>query len=156
MIVKDPAQALKLAQVTGPEVLPITLRLRVFGDETVLQEYNNLLLEDLIQKISDITSFPVKQILLKVIEENLIRRIDRQIYNQNDPNKKNTLKDIKLTDNAALMVDMKSEEELAKETDQEYVKTNPHTLDYVNVDDTENIRTVIVNTEYDKENFERY
>jgi hypothetical protein len=29
-------------------------------------------------------------------------------------------------------------------------------MDYVNVDETENIRTVIVNTEFDKEDVNRY
>lgn len=66
-----------------------------------------MLLEDLLKKISDITTIPLNQISLKVVEESLIRRIDKQINNADNPTKKNTLKDVKLIDNTALLVEVR-------------------------------------------------
>lgn len=39
----------------------------------------------------------------------MIRRIDRLIVNQENPNIKNTLKDVKVGDNSAILVEMKDE-----------------------------------------------
>lgn len=55
------------------------------------------------------TTIPAPQISLKVVEDTVIRRIDRQIYNRENPTVKNTLKDVKVGDNTAILVEMKDE-----------------------------------------------
>jgi hypothetical protein len=52
------------------------------------------------------TTIPTNQMSLKVVEENLIRRIDKHIYNQDNPDKMNTLKDVKIVENTALLVEV--------------------------------------------------
>ncbi len=45
----------------------------------------------------------------------MIRRIDRKIYNDDNPTVLNTLKDLKIMDNAALLVEIKSDSDLEHE-----------------------------------------
>lgn len=75
--------------------------------------YNNVFLEDLIKTIESITTIPANLISLKVVDDTSIRRIDRQTRNIDNPNIKNTLKDVKLVDNSALLVEMKDESQAA-------------------------------------------
>ena len=54
---------------------------------------------------------------VKVIEETIIRRIDRRVMNIDNPTIFNTLKDLKIVDNSALLVEEKTEEELNEADD---------------------------------------
>ena len=63
-------------------------------------------LEEFLNKLQDITGIPAKSQCLKVVEENLIRRVDRQIYNKENPTVKNTLKDLKIMDNSAILLEV--------------------------------------------------
>lgn len=60
MIVKDPALKQALLSVVSLDILPINIKVRHFGNENVVKVYNNLPLDDLIQRISVITQLDAK------------------------------------------------------------------------------------------------
>ncbi|CDW84271.1 ubiquitin carboxyl-terminal hydrolase 40 [Stylonychia lemnae] len=158
MIVKDEIAIKRLQQVSGENIQPIKLRLRFYGEEFEQKLYNNTTIADFLNIVESTTSIPVAQICLKVVEDTVIRRIDRQLKNADNPNILNTLRDLKIVDNAAILVEMKDESQVSQEED-EIKQSLSHALkdkDEVNVDDTENIRTVIVNLEYNESDFTRY
>lgn len=86
---------------------PVTLKIRHFGNEDQLQVYNNLLMEDLLLQIGGLTEQESKAISVKVVEDTVIRRVDRQILNKDNPTIKNKLSDLKIVDNSALLVELK-------------------------------------------------
>ena len=130
-----------------------------FGDEALIRVYNNLTLVDFLKKIEDITTIPANQIVLRVSEETLTRRINKQTKNLDNPNILNTLKDLKIMDNAGILVETKGENEV---DDEQQVQTQgtatkkKDEFDIMHIDDTENIRTVLVNTAIDLDNIERF
>jgi methylthioribose-1-phosphate isomerase len=91
------------------------------------------------------------------VEDTVIRRIDRQKYNKDDPSIKNRLIELKVVDGSAILVEEKDPQEIANESDD---VINLHKItsseERVDIDSTENIRTVIVNLESEKSVFERY
>jgi len=48
---------------------------------------------------------------VKVVEDTVIRRIDRKIYNVDNPKIKNTLKELKVVENSALLIELKDPSE---------------------------------------------
>lgn len=88
----------------------------------------------------------------------MTRRIDRQTRNLDNPNILNTLRDLKVNDNAGILVETKNEDEPDEEPASHALSgSKPKKDDDVKLlDDTENIRTVIVNTTEDLEKYERY
>lgn len=165
MIIKDPALKQALQPVASSDILPISVKVRHFGNENVVKVYNNSPLDDLIQRISLMTELEAKQLMIKIVEDTMIRRIDRKVYNQDNPNIKNTLKDLKIIDNSALLVELKDPAELLQESvqgdDGEVITINKESApskdeEMIDIDSTENIRTVIVNMDSDKNTFDRY
>jgi hypothetical protein len=130
---------------------------RHFGKEDLLKLYDNCFMDDFLAQIASITHKDVKTISVKVVEDTVIRRIDRKVYNQDNPNLKNRIKDLKIVDNSAILVEEKSKEELEEAAEDE-IKLHKLTSqdERVDIDSTENIRTVIVNPESEPSNFERY
>ena len=124
MLVKDPALIQTLQTVTGDQVLPVSLKLRHFGQETLLKVYNNLCMEDLIFKISHVTQLEPNTLSVKVVEDTVIRRVDRKLVSIDNPTIKNTLRDLKIVDNSALLIELKDPAELEAEAseDQEVKK----------------------------------
>ncbi len=110
--------------------------------------YNNLMLEEFIGKVEQMTSIPANLVSLKVVDDTMIRRIDRQIWNIDDPNVKNRLKDLKIVDNTAILVEMKDEQQVEMEKNEPvyHLEENGKKTesDFIDIDSTENIRTVIV------------
>ena len=43
---------------------------------------------------------------VKIIEDSIIRRIDKHIYNAEDSTRKNTLKDVKIIENTAILFEV--------------------------------------------------
>jgi hypothetical protein len=58
---------------------------------------------------------------VKIVEDTVIRRIDRKLVSVDNPTIKNTLKDLKIVDNSAILVEMKDPAEIEAE-DQEVKK----------------------------------
>jgi hypothetical protein len=112
MIVKDPALKQSLLPVTSQDILPISVKVRHFGNENTLRVYNNLVLEDFINRVGELTQIEAKQLSVKVVEDTVIRRIDRKTLNQDNPTIKNTLKDLKIVDNSALLIELKDPAEI--------------------------------------------
>jgi len=167
MIVKDPALKQALIPVVSQDILPISIKVRHFGNENIVKVYNNLPLDDLIQHISLITQVEGKTLMIKVVEDTMIRRIDRKVFNSDNPNLKNTLKDLKIVDNSALLVELKDPAELQQDLvqgdngevitlDKGSAPSKNDDEEMIDIDSTENIRTVIVNMDSDKNTFDRY
>lgn len=106
--------------------------------------------------IAEKTEQDPKSISIKVVEDTVIRRIDRQVYNKDNPNIKNRLSDLKVVDGSALMIELKDPLEIEEQDDVTKLKNISSSEERYDIDDTENIRTVIVNLESEKSNFERY
>ena len=156
MIVTDPALRQILTSVTGEDVKPITVKLRHFGKEDQLQVYDNMNVDDFIYQISLKVDKQAKLLSVKVVEDTVIRRIDRRVMNIDNPNIKNTLKNLKIIDNSALLVEEKSAEEQEDTDDVIKLAQMKSDDEQVDIDSTDNIRTVIVNLEQEPQNFERY
>lgn len=85
MVVADPSLSAIFSTHTGENVQPIKIKLRVYGDEVELKVYNNELLDDFLSRIESMTSIPKASLMLKIAEDTVIRRIDRQIRNIDNP-----------------------------------------------------------------------
>ena len=84
-----------------------------------------------------------------MLEETRIVRIDTQIYNKQE--QLNTLKDLKVVHNAAFMAEVKDPTEIEEvHTAKKYVP------DVVELDETENWRTVIANADLDRTDTRRF
>lgn len=55
LVAKDPALIQELATVCSEDVLPVNVKIRYYGEEFVQKVYNNLLLEDLMTRIEQIS-----------------------------------------------------------------------------------------------------
>ena len=60
-----------------------------------------------------------KTISVKVVEDTVIRRVDRKVVNAENPTIKNRLKDLKIVENTALLVEIKDPAEMEEEKDME-------------------------------------
>lgn len=60
---------------------------------------------------------------MKVVEDTVIRRVDRKLVSVDNATIKNTVKDLKMIDNSAILVEMKDPAEMEAE-DQEVKKLN--------------------------------
>jgi hypothetical protein len=102
-----------------------------------------------------VTQLEEKSFSVKVVEDTVIRRVDRKLVNQDNPTIKNTLKDLKIFDNSAILIELKDPAEIEADAseDQEIKKLSQVGKDddeKIDIDSTENIRTVIVNMESEK------
>lgn len=98
-------------------MLPIKIKLRVYGDEVEIKLYNNELLDDFLSRVESITSIPKASLMLKIAEDTVIRRIDRQVRNVENPQIFNSLRDVKVSDGTVILVEMKDESQMANEGD---------------------------------------
>ena len=146
MVISDPGLAHVMEPVVGEDTKPLTVRVRHFGNEDSIQVYNSMPMDDFLALLSVKIDRDISTVTVKVVEETLIRRIDKRVMNIDNPNVKNTLRDLKIVDNSALLIEEKSQEELAESEATEVVAIS-NASDVVNIDSTENIRTVIVNLE---------
>lgn len=60
MIVKDPTLRKMITAISGEDILPISIKVRYYGKEDTVKVYNNMLLEDLLTKIVDLTGKDLK------------------------------------------------------------------------------------------------
>jgi hypothetical protein len=80
-----------------------------------------------------------------MIEETRIVRIDTQVFDKKNTGVMLTLKDLKVAHNSAMIAEKKDPSEIQQ--DEETQQTHAVTPDVIELDDTANWRTVIVNTE---------
>jgi len=80
-----------------------------------LYEYSNLPLPTLLKKISGVFNLQVKTMCVKLIEETRISRVDTQIYAKDNPNRMNSVKDLKICHNSALLVEEKDPSEIEED-----------------------------------------
>lgn len=153
-MVSDPGLAHVLEPLVGEETKPLTVRVRHFGNEDSIQVYNCMLMDAFLALLAVKIDRDISTVTVKVVEDTVIRRIEKRVMNIYNPNVKNTLRDLKIVDNTALLIEEKSQEEFNDDT--EVVSLSNPASDIVNIDSTENIRTVIVNLESDPNTFERY
>ena len=106
-----------ISSFIGEEIKPITVRVRHFGNEDQLQVYDNMRMDYFFSLLSSKIKKDFAGLSVKVIEETIIRRIDRRVMNIDNPTIFNTLKDLKIVDNSALLVEEKTEEELNEADD---------------------------------------
>ena len=59
---------------------------------------------------------------MKIVEDTVIRRIDRKLVSIDNPTIKNTLEDLKIVDNSAILVEMKDPAEIEAEAEDQEVK----------------------------------
>ena len=80
-----------------------------------MYEYSNLPLPTLLKKISGVFNLQVKTMCVKLIEETRISRVDTQIYAKDNPNRMNSVKDLKICHNSALLVEEKDPSEIEED-----------------------------------------
>lgn len=49
-----------ITAISGEDILPISIKVRYYGKEDTVKVYNNMLLEDLLTKIVDLTGKDLK------------------------------------------------------------------------------------------------
>ena len=69
----------------------------------------------LLKKISGVFNLQVKTMCVKLIEETRISRVDTQIYAKDNPNRMNSVKDLKICHNSALLVEEKDPSEIEED-----------------------------------------
>ena len=77
IIAKDPSLIQIFSSICGEDAVPISIKVRFYGEEKVLKVYNNMLLEELMRMIEALSSIELKKQSVKVIEDTVIRRVDR-------------------------------------------------------------------------------
>ena len=158
LVVDQPEIMARLLSVVGAKSVPITLKLSSFGTDIELQKYTSMTVKDLMVEVSGLSGLEVSKLRLKHVEETQTKRIDTQLYLKEtmtlpeELRVLNTLHDVKLGHNSALMIEEKSAEELAGEAAGSGVAT---TNEVEHLDDSESMRTVIANVNGFDE-FQRY
>lgn len=59
--------------------------------------------------VEGFTTIPAEKISLKIVDDTMIRRIDRQVRNAENPNIKNTIKDVKVIDGTVILIEVKDD-----------------------------------------------
>ena len=112
----------------------------------------------MLDEVSSLSGLEVSKLRLKHVEETQSKRIDTQLYLKetmtlpDELRVLNTLHDVRLSHNCALMIEEKSAEEIAGESEG---TGGAATTEIEHLDDSENARTVIANVSGFDE-FQRY
>lgn len=118
--------------------------------------YTNSTLKSLLDQAAALSGKGVKSIKLKHVEEHQTRRLDLLLYEKStetlpvEMRVLNTLQDVKVTHNTILMIEEKSEEEIAGENEGSIEQKAVESID-----ESDNMRTVISNIEGFEE-FQRF
>ena len=139
---------------------PMRLAIRLFGEDVDMRTYSSLKLEDLMLKLSDISTIPIKRLIVKAIDETKIRRLD--IWYRSQSKRKQTLKDLEILDRTPLMIESKEDDEVEAEEQAEQTveveqegEEQPKEAETM-IDESSNIRSCIVNLEESPDQFERF
>jgi hypothetical protein len=129
----------------GADSLPVHVRITAGDQAITLSLYTNMLVKDFLLKVSLFFSISVGELCVRMIEETRIVRIDTQVFDKKNTGVMLTLKDLKVAHNSAMIAEKKDPSEIQQ--DEETQQTHAVTPDVIELDDTANWRTVIVNTE---------
>jgi len=100
--------------LAGEKILPIRLKIRVFGDEVEKVVYNTLSLYLLLKQLQDMTGLDAGIMKVKAIEDARIRRIDNK-FKTDEAKMVNSLLDLEIYDGTPIVVEVKEEDELEEE-----------------------------------------
>ena len=150
----------RLLPRTGKKSYPVDIKVKIFGNELDLKLYSNMTVQEFLTNMAAVGGIEVDKMKAKIIEETKVIRIDTQIYEKEtstlplEMRVLNTLADVKVQSNSMILCDEKTDEEL-EDQDQDKDNDDPKKYEEL-INDSENIRTVIVNLESDLQDFQRY
>lgn len=162
-IINEPEFASNLIPLTTEDALPMQLRLRLQEEEKVVNLYSNVKVQDLLKLLAVESGIEESELRVKMVEDTRITRIDTQVFDKEtihmpvEHRRLNSLKDVKVAHNSAFLVERKDPDEMvAEEVSETDGGAKKYVSDVVDLDDTEDFRTVIVNTEDSKDEFNRF
>ena len=124
LLIDQPELEERLLPVAGVKSVPITIKVSSFGADVELNRYTSYKVKDLLEEVAALSGgIESSRIKLKVVEDTQTRRIDTQLYLRETmtlPEAQrvlNTLQDVKLQHNSLLVVEEKSDEELAADVE---------------------------------------
>lgn len=156
-----------LHSIKGEDKEPIYINYRYQDEEQRRIMYRHMLCSEFIQKTAELYDFENwKSIKCTYFVDGLMRRLDRLKYDV-EKQRDHTLKTLGVNDNAQVVVEKKTEEEIKQEEENknklpsDFIdptqQTSATTQDIsIDVDKTENIRSVIMHKEEDPEFLERF
>ena len=166
MITTDQNIISYMNSIKGIEFEPIYINYRFNEIESRVIMYKNMTCGDFIQKTAEVFGYDSwKKVKCTYFVDGVMRRLDRLKYDV-EKQRDHTLKSLNLKDWAQVVVEEKSEEEIKieeqnKNMQADFIDPNsssaPTTTEtYINVDETENIRSVLMHKEEDPEFLERF
>ena len=100
-----------ISPLIGEKILPLKLKVQVFGDEAELLVYNTFTGEQLLRKAAEMTGLERATMKVKAVVESRTKRLD----NKPAAELSKSLAELELTHNVSVIVDLKDEEDLADE-----------------------------------------
>jgi hypothetical protein len=156
-----------LQSIKGIEKEPIYINLRNKEEESRVIMYRNMLCSEFLEKVAQLYGYDsLKKIKCTYFVDGLMRRLDRLKYDV-EKQRDHTLNTLSINDNAQVLVEAKTQEELkieeenASKLQTDFIdpeaKTKAQTTELgIDVDETDNIRSVILHREEDPEFLERF
>jgi hypothetical protein len=78
MVKKDHEILTHIDGFVGESILPVKLNLKDFGEDAHIFTFSNLLVEELLIKLHEITGINLRKMSVKALEDAIIRRIDNK------------------------------------------------------------------------------
>ena len=154
ILVKEKPVIEQLRQVLGALMVRVTIK--IFGqDESEMSVYDNTTITQFMQHLAEKSGKDLGDIKARAINVSNIRRIDNKIMNKKT-NVENTLKDLDISDNTAILVEMRGGEEKVEEG--EVLENSSHEVELPqeeqiettqDIDKTPNLRSVLANSDLD-------
>ena len=162
LLMKDSQQEMidRLLPRAGKKSYPVDIKVKIFGNELDMKLYSNMTVQEFLTNMAAVGGIEVEKMKAKIIEETKAVRIDSQIYEKEtstlplEMRVLNTLADVKVQNNTMILCDEKTDEELNEQNQDQGDDDKAQDIELL--DDSENIRTVIVNLEQDLQDIQRY
>ena len=109
MVVRDPERAKWLKEnACGTDIMPIRLRVDIFGVENPMTVYNQLDLYSFLQNLSAKAGKPLNELIIKSVEDGKFKNLTNKFKNP-EVMKVNSLKDMEIKDGTSIFVTVKGE-----------------------------------------------
>lgn len=103
------------------------------------------------ERLSAITDMAEEQMAVKLLEDTASKRLDKRIHRtEKGKDILNTLKDVRAVSNCAILIDLKTNDEVEQE---DGTQENPFFGEDIN--DSKNMRSVLCQPEYDSTDLKR-